>query len=38
MNFRKILMKTPAVVILAGLSGEKIIPDLTSPNLWEMRG
>jgi hypothetical protein len=30
-------MKIPAVVILAGLSGEKIIPDLTSPNLWEMR-
>jgi hypothetical protein len=35
--YKRILMKSSAVVILADLSGEKIIPDPTSPNFWEMR-
>jgi hypothetical protein len=30
-------MKSFAVVILADLSGEKIIPGPTSPNFWEVR-
>jgi hypothetical protein len=30
-------MKSSAVAILADLSGEKIIPDPTSPNFWEAR-